>query len=543
MEVTIMTTKEKCMHQMNYLNSMNQTNQKKQLYRMSQMNQTNPNILYSDAEKEPETNQKGDNKGNISRSMKSFQRRVNNKLKDCIKEINKNKRTDLILNDLKNKRFPDGNAIISKRKSEINEVFNVIGKRKNKNIIIFGEDGTGRKQIIEGLAYSMKIGTCPGKFKNSLIFEVPVEQFSTEVNTTNEIGIKILSLVQIANNFPHTIFYIKDFKKLIDYNVIESFQMVFDSAICIGIMDRTEGMDFDLLKYHFIAINVNNPERGDIYSLTRGSIREIQKFHNVVFTMNAFEQILDESLTSTYETKIGDVLDIADEAASIAENRGLTYVGIKSILETNRYNINAMLQNSEDKNNFYAAHEAGHAIVALHYNVGIDTISIIPKDDGVTGGFNLFEVDKNSLASKDDTLQSIEIDLGGYAGTLIKGYPLTYGAVSDLIEANKLERAMFLYLGMERNKPISYLNEIGEIELTYMSNEMKNELDRKVLANITNRLENAKKIIMDNENKFNIITLALKKKGFLTKKEVLALYKGEITLDNIPDIRTMIFND
>ena len=538
-----MTTKEKCMHQMNYLNSMNQTNQKKQLYRMSQMNQTNPNILYSDAEKEPETNQKGDNKGNISRSIKSFQRMVNNKLKDCIKEINKNKRTDLILNDLKNKRFPDGNAIISKRKSEINEVFNVIGKRKNKNIIIFGEDGTGRKQIIEGLAYSMKIGTCPEKFKNSLILEVPVEQFSTEVNTADEIGIKILSLVQIANNFPHTIFYIKDFKKLIDYNVIESFQMVFDSAICIGIMDRTEGMDFDLLKYHFIAINVNNPERGDIYSLTRGSIKEIQEFHNVVFTINAFKQILEESLTSTYETKIGDVLDIADEAASIAENRGLTYVGIKSILETNRYNINAMLQNSEDKNNFYAAHEAGHAIVALHYNVGIDTISIIPKDDGVTGGFNLFEVDKDSLDSKDDTLQSIEIDLGGYAGTLIKGYPLTYGAVSDLIEANKLERAMFLYLGMERNKPISYLNEIGEIELTYMSNEMKNELDRKVLANITNRLENAKKIIMDNENKFNIITLALKKKGFLTKKEVLALYKGEITLDNIPDIRTMIFND
>ena len=539
-----MTTKEKCMHQMNYLNSMNQTNQKKQLYRMSQMNQTNPNILYSDAEKEPETNQKGDNKGNISRSIKSFQRRVNNKLKDCIKEINKNKRTDLILNDLKNKRFPDGNAIISKRKSEINEVFNVIGKRKNKNIIIFGEDGTGRKQIIEGLAYSMKIGTCPGKFKNSLIFEVPVEQFSTEANTADEIGIKILSLVQIAHNFPHTIFYIKDFKKLIDYNVIESFQMVFDSAICIGIMDRTEEMVFDLLKYHFISINVNNPERENIYSLIRGSIKEIQEFHNVVFTINAFKQILEESLTSTYETKIGDVLDIADEAASIAENRGLKYVGIKSILETNRYNINAMLQNSEDKNNFYAAHEAGHAIVALHYNVGIDTISIIPKDDGVTGGFNLFEVDKNSLASKDDTLQSIEIDLGGYAGTLIKGYPLTYGAVSDLIEANKLERAMFLYLGMERDKPISYLNDIsGELELTYMSNEMKNELDRKVQTNISKRLENAKKIIKDNENKFNIITLALKKKGFLTKKEVLALYKGEITLESIPDIRTMIFND
>ena len=96
---------------------------------------------------------------------------------------------------------------------------------------------------------------------------------------------------------------------------------------------------------------------------------------------------------------------------------------------------------------------------------------------------------------------------------------------------------------MERDKPISYLNDIGEIELTYMSNKMKNELDRKVLDNITDRLENAKKIIKDNEKQFNIISLALRKKGFLTKKEVLALYKGKITIENIPDIRTMIFND
>ena len=84
-----MATKEKCMHQMNHLNSMNQ------------MNQTNPSILCGVAEKELKTNQKGDNKGNISRSIKSFQGMVNNKLKDCIKEINKNKRTDLILIDLK----------------------------------------------------------------------------------------------------------------------------------------------------------------------------------------------------------------------------------------------------------------------------------------------------------------------------------------------------------------------------------------------------------------------------------------------------------
>ena len=505
--------------------------------------QFNRKNFYDVARKELEINQKGDIKGNISRSIKSFHSMANEKVKAFLNEINKGKRTNLKIVNLNGKKYPDGDAIITKRKREINEVFNVIGKRKRRNVIILGEAGTGREQIIEGLVQSIKIGDCPEKFKDSLILEVPVDQFSTEINNASEIGIKILGLIEIAYKFPRTIFYFKDFEKLIDYNIIESFQLVFDNAICIGIMSNTVEENFDLSKYHFIGINVNNPERKDIYSLIRGSIKEIQKFHNVVITKEAFEQILEEALTSTYATNIGDVLDIADEAASIAENRGVKNVDIKSILETNRYNIDAMLEKTKYQNDFFATHEAGHAIVALHYNVGIDAISIIPKDDGVTGGFNLFEVNKNLLDSKDDTLQNIEIALGGYAGTLIKGYPLTYGAVSDLIQVNKIERAMFLYLGMEKDKPISYLNDFGELELTYMSNEMKNELERKVQTNISKRLEKAKKIIKDNENKFNIITLALKKKGFLTKREVLSLYKGEITISDIPDIKTIIFNE
>ena len=475
-------------------------------------------------------NEKGDIRGYILRSINS------------LKNFTEKKSGSVSLIDLTKEEYPDGGAIIRNRGKELKEIFNVIGKARKRNVIILGEAGTGRRQLIEGLAQSIKEGRCPKKFAESLFFEVPLEQFLPEINNKDEIGERIIQLVKIALNFPNTIFYIKDIEELVDHKILEPFKLIFENAICIGILDDTETYAH-FNDYHFVGITAIKPEKKDVYNLVKGSLREIQDFHKVAISKESFELILNEALTVTCKTNISDVLDIADEAASIAESRGIRYLGIKSVLETNRRNINAMLEYSKEKRALFAIHEAGHAMVALHHNIGIDAINIIPNDDGVTGGFNLFEVNKNSLSTKKEILQNIEIGLGGYAGTLIKGYPLTYLAVEDLLEVNKIERAMFLYLGMEKDKPISYLNSYGELELTYMSNEMKNELDRKINTNILIRLENAKKIISENEDKFNLISLALQKKGFLTQKEILLLYNGEISLKDIADIRSLIFND
>ena len=475
-------------------------------------------------------NEKGDIRGYILRSINS------------LRNFAEKKSGSVSLIDLTKEEYPDGGAIIHNRGKELKEIFNVIGKARKRNVIILGEAGTGRRQLIEGLAQSIKEGRCPKKFAESLFFEVPLEQFLPEINNKDEIGERIIQLVKIALNFPNTIFYIKDIEELVDHKILELFKLIFENAICIGILDDTETYSH-FNDYYFVGITAIKPEKKDIYNLVKGSLREIQDFHKVAISKESFELILNEALTVTCKTNISDVLDIADEAASIAESRGIRYLGIKSVLETNRRNINAMLEYSKEKRALFAIHEAGHAMVALHHNIGIDAINIIPNDDGVTGGFNLFEVNKNSLSTKKEIFQNIEIGLGGYAGTLIKGYPLTYLAVEDLLEVNKIERAMFLYLGMEKDKPISYLNSYGELELTYMSNEMKNELDRKINTNILIRLENAKKIISENEEKFNLISLALQKKGFLTQKEILLLYNGEISLKDIADIRSLIFND
>ena len=441
----------------------------------------------------------------------------------------------LNLINLRNNKYPDGKEII-RRRPEIKEILNVFSKRHNRNVMLIGEPGTGRKQLIDGIVQSIKSGDCPSRLKNSLVFEVSAEQFIYEGDEIR----KILKLVELAIRFPNTIFYISGIEKLIEANIIDAFELVFQYSICIGIMDNAN-MNFNLKKYHFEAINIDNPERKDLYALTRRKLDEIEKFHNnVKITKDSFDIILNESMVKTYDTKIGDILDIADEAAGISESLGMESVNIGAVLETNRHNIDAMFKRSESQNRFYAIHEAGHAIIALNYNVVINAISIIPKDDGVTGGFNIFEFDKNSLDSKDDILQNIEIALGGYVGTIVKGYPLAYGAISDLIEVNKIERAMFLYLGMESNKPISYLNDRGELELSYMSEKLKNELNYKVMLNIDRRLKKVNEILNEHIDMFDLLTHAIMKKGFLTKDEILSLYNGKMTLEEVPDIRTLL---
>lgn len=441
--------------------------------------------------------------------------------------------------------YSDGEAILEKRGSEINEIFNLFGKRKYRNVIICGEEGIGRYQLIEGIAQAIKEGACPKKFKDSQFFEVPTEQFSPKTNSSYEIATRIRKLSAYVKNNPNTIIYFSNMFNIVRYGLVDFFAtLIFDDAICIGIMTNDELENSFAMKSYFYVHYAVEPPKKDLYALlAKGKIKKIEQFHNVTITSKAFEEILDETLVATYVTKVGDVLDIADTAASIAENHELKEVDIKSILETDRYNINIMLNRPKEVNDFYAIHEAGHAIVALHYGVGIEVITIIPKNNGETGGFNLFEIDNNSLDSKEDVLRRIEIALGGYVGTLFRGYPLTYGASGDLIKVSDRARAMFLYFGMEEGNPISYLNEKGQIDLNYLSDKMTFDLSKNVKDVISMSLENAKNIIQNDDKNFAILTEAIKKKGFLTKSEILALYNGEMSIDEIPDINDLIFKD
>lgn len=470
---------------------------------------------------------------------------VSDKLKKkATKAVGKTSRSEknLVFVDLRGKSYPDGNAIVSKRKDELRKIWNILGKRRKRNLVIVGDSGTGRSQLIAGIAQHINTGNCPERFKNSHIFEVPVErQFCPATNDFAKIVAGIVQLFAIARHFPETIIYFDSFEKLMDYQILDLFQPIFDSAVCIAMLDLDAYERFDEVKYNFTSFMTSNPERDDIYPLVKGSLRQIEKFHNNVrISKEAFNQILNESLLSKCNTNIANVLDIADEAASVAENRGMEVVDIRCILETNRSNIDKMLKRSKEVNRFSAVHEAGHAIVALYYGLSIDAISIIPYKDGI-GGFNLFEVNNNPLKSREDIKRKMEIDLGGYAGMLIEGNQLSNGASGDLIKVSKNARAMYLYWGMEENHPISYLNDNRELELTYMSEEMKTELNQKVSSIIQASASNAHDIIDTYRPRFLLIASALEKKGYLTKKEVLGLYEGTMRLEDISKIEDIIF--
>lgn len=488
-------------------------------------------------------NQKEVKKENSNQEKQKKETKKTNLLDEIINRVNFSHKTPLIFKNLLKADFPDGKAIIKIRKEEIDALFCILGKRKNRNVLIVGANGTGREQLVQGIAETIKEQK-QKTFQKTLMLEIPTEQFNPNSNELVDIVNRVNTLFDIAKS-SKVIFYFKNIENLIEYGMMDVFQLIFQKAICIGILDADEEslINLNIGKYGFVTYFSEVPKQEYLYTLNQGTIKALEKHHRVKISKEIFNSILNESLALTWDTQIADVIDITDEAASIASNRGLKEVDIRCVLETNRQNINYVLKKGDEYNTFIASHEAGHSIIALHYNIGVKAITIIPQGDDEVGGFNLFEKNENSLSTEDDIKEQIQVALGGYVGTLHKGYPLTYGAAGDLIEVSKNARAMFLYFGMEEGKPISYLNDNDEIELSYMSDEMKTELNNKVDGVIKNSCKEAEKIISEHEKQFDLIIKALKKKGFLTKEELLDLYNGNKTLEDIPDIRSIIFND
>lgn len=448
---------------------------------------------------------------------------------------------------------------IKNRDKEIDEIFGFIGKRKSNNVIVVGDPGTGRESVVYGLAEKIVHKTCYDTFKNYKVYEVDCLQFSVDDNEVETVGARITALYYFLSDRPNSIVYFKNIEKLCEYGEMDVFKMFFDNFICIGILDIglisqcaeiTEITDknvellakFDFIPYGFNYVSALNPKPDELYDCVSGRLDLLQKYHGVKMNEHNFNDIvkLVHMITNGYNT--GDIIDVADQALAIAHNKGFKSLNIKCIMETYRANIDAMFTSDEELIKLFAYHEAGHSIIALNHQdtTTIETVTIIPSEG--TGGYNYFSYKNDMIFSKKEYMNIIEVLLGGYVGTDLKGYGQNIGASQDIKVASDIARSMFLFYGFdEKSAPISYATNSGQVSIGYMSDKMKDQLASNVDHVLKVAMNSAKRLMSEDEDKLEIIAQALIKKAFLTKDEVLDLYNGKITVDDLPSIKDLIF--
>jgi cell division protease FtsH len=230
-----------------------------------------------------------------------------------------------------------------------------------------------------------------------------------------------------------------------------------------------------------------------------------------------------------------ELANISNEAAIIAARRESDTISAQDFTSAiDRVLLGPEKKNSlisEKKKRIVAAHEAGHALVALKVGEydAVSKISIVPR--GRSGGVTMFEQNaenaESGLYSQRYLENRLAVALGGRAAEeIVFGESnITTGAYSDMEVAQQLARAMVTDYGFsELLGPVSWANKSNSISSPF-ANQTMQDIDREVIRLVKSAYTRAKNLINNNKQLFNEITEKLYVKEVLSKGDVEEIVK------------------
>lgn len=429
------------------------------------------------------------------------------------------------------------------RDEEVAMIFDIFNKKYQHNVILTGTFGIGKNSIVESMAEKIVKNDCPEKFKNREIVVLSMDKLNPVIFSTEEILAEIHNINLYFSQRPDDILYIRNFNLAIKYGVVEYLKPMLCKVLTILTIDsekydKSFFDEDDFCIRNFEILDIMPAESDKLYEMLKGTIHRLSKFHNVRIKKHDVEDLIDILHLKNMDMILPvDLINSIDYAMGIAKNHGLKQINKKMIMEIYRAEIEDLLKAEQKKLEMIAYHEVGHCIIGLEhgfYNYGLQ---IIPNADSL--GVNCFKLNEYGARTKSEYLSYIELMLGGIVATDFKGIERIDGGSQDIEKASQYARNMVLCYGMGEELPIGFaLNDV--INISYFSESMKEDLDRKTREILNTAMENAKKIISKNEKNIEILTKALIKKGFLTSKEVDVLVSGKCKIENIPNIRDLL---
>lgn len=234
-----------------------------------------------------------------------------------------------------------------------------------------------------------------------------------------------------------------------------------------------------------------------------------------------------------------DLENMLNEAAIIAASLGKKDINNKDLEEAAlkvQLGPEKKRLTSEEEKKITAYHESGHALVTkmLPHMDPVHRISIVAR--GQTGGHTLVPPSQDRYnETKTHLIETITSLLGGRAAEEVEFKEFTVGASSDIQKATEIARKMVTEFGMSSLGPLAIgvqgqnpwlARELGDPKP--LSEHLAAKVDDEIKQIIDSAFDKAKKIILDNKEKLDIVAAELLKKETLEGPEFEELInKGE----------------
>lgn len=281
-----------------------------------------------------------------------------------------------------------------------------------------------------------------------------------------------------------------------------------DGIIVIGATNRLDMLDEALLRPGRFdrTIHIGNPNMK--------ARLEILKVHTKNKPLDNSVSLSDLA-KKTHGMTGAHLASMCNEAAILAVIRNKTRIGREEFDEALERVIAGLEKKNPsvlEKERLIAAyHEAGHAVIGKILNVNsVEKISIVPRGEALGYVLN-FPNDDAFLLTKTELKNKIIMLLGGRASEEIVFNEISTGAENDLKEATKIAYQMVCNYGM---------SELGNRVFDVRMLKSTEIIDKEVDKIINGCYIAAKKILIENKNKIELITEKLLANEVISKEEI-----------------------
>lgn len=233
--------------------------------------------------------------------------------------------------------------------------------------------------------------------------------------------------------------------------------------------------------------------------------------------------------------------NLINEAAIISARYNYTTIQEKYMFEAFEKSIVGIIKrnstSSQSTKLRVSLHEAGHALLALHFNEYFDfrKVSIQPTYNGA-GGYTIFteksHIKEGGLYTKDLFKKRLIVMMGGKAAeSIYYGNDfVSVGAVQDLNQANNLAKRMIGNFGMGNELEVFYNEDVSDDSNPFLgrslamgskySQSTKYIMDKESLELVKDAYQEAKHLLTSNMTKLIYFSELLQNNTILYKKDV-----------------------
>lgn len=344
------------------------------------------------------------------------------------------------------------------RTDEIQKMCSILAKRRNRNILIWGDFGLGKSTLINQLMVYLLQDTCP---KNLCAYQLYELDYSITVQDDATISSVFTNIREL--------FY-QDSKSVLVINNLENYlgigskkfekelQLLLSnpSTCIIATVDTDEvSLPHKPICNMFWEIHLYEPTLAEVYEMIPCHLHDLEQYHNVHIDLSLAKWIscCSEYFCMTCEPKRS--IDLIDAVMAHAANSGHTTVSKSDFFDFLSTEMQRYYNLSEEQKRNTAIHELGHFFVHLDAEETLcitpTLVCIIPSVDydGITSA----EHSRIYTPSYDTEfyVRDIATSLAGRVAEEIFNVPTNSGAKGDLDEANEIAENFVSIAGMNED--------------------------------------------------------------------------------------------